>query len=304
MPASTKLLDPEVIARLHGLKLRARQIAAGSISGMHRSAFHGFSVEFAEHRQYTPGDDVRYIDWRIFGRADRLYVKNYEEETNLRCNLLVDTSSSMRYGAARGRMSKFDYARRLAASLAYVLISQQDAVGLITFDEQVRQHLPSATGRTQLANLVQVLETAECAGRTRVKVLFHQLAEELRKRSMVILISDLLADADAVIDGLAHIAHAGHELIVLHVMDHDEWEFPFVENVKFEGLEDTLELMTDPQALRASYLAALERYVQRVKSVCLQHKADYVPVNTRDPLATVLTGYLARRSGLAGGGRR
>ncbi|MFQ5805165.1 MAG: DUF58 domain-containing protein [Phycisphaerae bacterium] len=317
MPASKKYLDPEVIARLRGMALRARSVVAGSVSGMHRSAYHGFSVEFAEHRQYVPGDDIRYVDWRIFGRADRLYVKQYEEETNLHCNLLVDASRSMAYptggtpalhgGSASGGRTKFDYTAALAASLAYLLISQQDSAGLLTFDSEVRESLPPRTGKTQLSNFVTILEQTEPAHSTDVKILFHRLAEELRKRSMVILISDLLADADDVVSGIEHICCAGHELIVLHVMDDHEWNLPLVENLMFEGLEDDVRLLADPQSLRPSYLNAVQRFVTRVEGTCLKQHADYVPINTRDPLDAVLCGYLARRAGSAvgrGGTRR
>jgi len=296
-------LDPDIVAALRGLEFRARSIVAGFISGMHRSAYHGFSVEFAEHREYVPGDDIRYVDWRVFGRADRLYVKEYEEETNLRCNLLVDASRSMAYRGAladAGR-SKFEYACTLAASLAYLLTSQQDAAGLILFDSAVRTRLASGTGKVQLANFVTILEQAAPAERTDVKVLFHRLAEELRKRSMVILISDLLADPSDIVSGIDHICHAGHELIVLHVMDDDEWNLPFIENVRFDGLEDATQILTDPQSLRSSYVEAVERFVSRLRAACLRHRADYVPVNTRDPLAAVLSSYLARRSGRSRG---
>jgi uncharacterized protein (DUF58 family) len=313
MPASKKYLDPEIIARLRGLELRTRSIVAGSVSGMHRSAYHGFSVEFAEHRQYVPGDDLRHMDWRIFGRADRFYVKQYEEETNLHCTFLVDASRSMAYPtaptrASRGRLApggpagsreKFAYAATLAASLAYVLIGQQDSVGLVTFDSEIRQALPPGAGRAQLTNLVKILEQTDPARSTDVKILFHRLAEELRKRSLVILISDLLTDVDDVVSGIEHICYAGHDLIILHVMDNDEWNFPLVENVMFEGLEDETRLLADPQALRRSYLRAVGRFVTRVEGTCLKHHADYVAINTRDPLDSVLCGYLARRSGRA-----
>ncbi len=303
MPASAKCLDPEVIARLRGLELRARSIAAGFISGMHRSAYHGFSVEFAEHRQYVPGDDIRYIDWRLFGRADRFYIKEYEEETNLRCNLLVDASASMAYRgrAAHDGLSKFDYAARLAGSLAYLLTNQQDAPGLVTFDSAVRTHLHSAAGRVQLSNLVHVLESTTPQRATDVKVLFHRLAEELRHRSMVVLMSDLLTDADDVVSGLEHMCYAGHELIVLHVLDDDEWTLPFPENVLFEGLESPMRLLADPQALRISYLEAVRAFCARVEATCLKHHADYVRVNTRDRVDAVLSGYLARRAGRQAG---
>jgi uncharacterized protein (DUF58 family) len=305
MSASKPYLDPEVIARLRGLELRARSVAAGSVSGLHRSAYRGFSVEFAEHRQYVPGDDIRYMDWRIFGRADRLYIKQYEEETNLHCNFLVDASRSMAYaGPASGGRSKFDYAARLAAGLAYLLIGQQDSAGLLTFDGEIRQTLPPGAGKGQLANFVAVLEQTEPDRATDVKILFHRLAEELRRRSMVILVSDLLADADDVVSGIEHMCYAGHELIILHVMDDHEWNFPLVENVMFEGLEDDVRMLVDPQSLRTSYLNAVHRFVTRVEGTCLRHHADYVPINTRDPLDGVLCGYLARRSGRLRGGRR
>ncbi|MFO0838258.1 MAG: DUF58 domain-containing protein [Phycisphaerae bacterium] len=301
MPGSPKYLDPEVIARLRGLELRARSVVAGFISGMHRSAYHGFSVEFAEHRQYVPGDDIRYIDWRIFGRADRLYIKEYEEETNLRCHLLLDASNSMAYGQPR---SKFDFACRLAATLAFLIVQQQDAAGLLTFDSQVRRVLPCKAGKPHLSDLMRVLEETAPAGQSHVKTLFHRLAEELRQRSMVILISDLLADADDVIGGLEHMAYAGHEMIVMHVLDEDEWGFPFVENVMFHGLEDESRLLADPQSLRASYLDALQRFILRVETACRKHRADYVAVNSRDSVDAVLSAYLARRAGLTTGARR
>lgn len=298
MPISKKCLDPDVVARLRGLELRARGVAAGSVSGMHRSAYRGFSVEFAEHRPYTPGDDLRYMDWRIFGRADRFYIKQYEEETNLRVNLLVDASRSMAYaGPASGGRSKYEYAAALAAGFAYLLAGQQDATGLVTFDSEIRDRVAPASGKTQLANVAKILDETEPGGSTDVKILFHRLAEELRKRSMVVLISDLLTDADDVISGIEHIGRSGHELIVLHVMDDDEWNFPMIRNAMFQGLEEDARLLADPQSLRDSYLKAVRQFVTRVESACLKLHADYVPVNTRDRLDVVLCGYLAWRSG-------
>ena len=305
MAVSRTYLDPEIVARLRGLELRARAIVAGSVSGMHRSAYHGFSVEFAQHRAYVPGDDIRYVDWRIFGRADRLYVKQYEEETNLHCNILLDASKSMAFvGPAAGGRSKYAYGALLAAALAYLLIGQQDSAGLLTFDSEPREVLPPRSGRTQLANFIEILERTEPGRQTDVKILFHRLAEELRKRSMVILISDLLTDVADVVSGIEHLCYSGHELIVLHVMDDHEWSFPMVENVLFEGLEDDVQLLADPQALRRSYLNAVRRFVTQVEGACLRNHADYVPVNTREPPAAVLGGYLARRAGLAKGAWR
>ena len=206
-------------------------------------------------------------------------------------------------GPAAGGRSKFDYAAALAASLAYLLIGQQDNAGLLTFDSAVRQTLPLSTGRAHLSNLATILTQTEPSSRTNVKILFHRLAEELRKRSMVILISDLLAEVDDIVSGIEHICYAGHELIVLHVMDDHEWNFPLTENVLFDGLEEDVRLLADPQALRASYLRAVQRFVSRVEGTCLRHHADYVPVNTRDPVDAVLCGYLARRSVASRAGR-
>ena len=297
MPTSGRYLIPEVIARLRGLELRVRTVVAGVLSGLHRSVYHGQSVEFAEHRPYVPGDDIRRVDWRLFGRKDRFFIKQYEEETNLRCNIVLDVSRSMAYGS--GALSKFEYAACLAGSLAYLLVRQHDAVGLLTFDHEVRRKLPDTTGRVQLSNVVSLLEDSAPGGTTDVKMLFHQLAEELRRRSLIVLISDLLADPEDVIGGLEHICYSGHELVLLHVMDDHEWNFPFVENVMFEGLEEGQRLLADPQALQASYLAAVRRFTSRVRAVCRKHRADYVPINTREPLDVVLSGYLSGRSGTA-----
>ena len=297
MPTSGRFLIPEVIARLRGLELRARTVVSGVLSGRHRSVYRGQSIEFAEHRPYVAGDDIRRIDWRLFGRKDRFFIKQYEEETNLRCQLVLDVSRSMAFGS--GKRNKFEYGACLAASLAYLLVRQHDAVGLLTFDHEVRQNLPAGTGRVQLANVITLLEDCAPAGATNVKVLFHQLAEELRRRSLVVLISDLLADPDDIAAGLEHICYSGHELVVLHVMDDHEWHFPFVENTLFEGIEEARQLLVDPQLLRDSYLAAVRRFVARMRGLCLKHRADYVPVNTRDPLEAVLCDYLSHRGGMA-----
>lgn len=298
MPAYAKFLKPETIARLRGLELRARGKVSGVLSGMHRSVYHGHSVEFAQHRPYVAGDDLRHIDWRLFGRKDRLFIKQHESETNLHCNFLVDVSKSMTFTS--GGPTKFDYACQIAATLAYLILHQNDAAGLLLFDDQIRAKLPATTGRPHLGDLLKALDGARPTGTTNVKILFHRLAEELRRRSLVVLISDLLADTADVADGLEHICYSGHELIVFHVMDDQEWNFPFVENVKFEGLEDQVELLADPQSLRESYLAAVKRFCTRVRAVCLKHQADYVPINTRDPIEGVLSAFLSRRGGVAG----
>ncbi len=298
MAASGKFVKPEIIARLRGLELRSRGAVSGSVAGMHRSVYRGYSVEFAEHRPYVPGDDLRHIDWRLFGRKDRFFVKQYEEETNLECHLLLDISSSMTFTS--GGLTKFDYACFLTASIAYLIAHQNDAAGLIAFDDRIRAKLPAHTGKAHLANLLALLEKTTPAGTTDVKILFHRLAEELRRRSLAVVISDLLADPEDVLTGLEHIAYAGHELILLHVMDDHEWNFPFVENTLFEGIEDQTQLLADPQSLRASYLDAVQNYTARLRALCLKHRADYVPINTRVPIDVVLSAFLSKRSGVAG----
>ncbi len=288
-------LTPAVIARLRGLELRARTVVSGLLSGRHRSVYRGQSVEFAEHRPYAAGDDIRRIDWRLFGRQDRFHIKQYEEETNLRCVLAIDVSRSMAYRS--GPLNKYEYGACLGATLAYLLVRQHDAVGAVTFDDRIRRQLPAVTGRVQLANVLALLEDSGPIGTTDVKLLLHQLADELRRRSLIVLISDLLAAPDDVVAGLEHICCRGHELLVLHVMDDDEWNFPFVENTLFDGLEEPQRLLADPQALRANYLAVVRRFTARLRAVCLKHHADYVPVNTRDPLDVVLSSYLSGRRG-------
>ncbi|MBN2448384.1 MAG: DUF58 domain-containing protein [Phycisphaerae bacterium] len=294
MARSRKYLDPETVARLKGLELRARAIAAGVRSGLHRSAYRGYSVEFAEHRQYVPGDDTRHIDWRLFGRKDRLYIKQYEEESNLSCQLLIDVSHSMVYGS--GPLTKHAYAACLAGGLAWLLVNQQDTVGLITFDREIRATLPSGSGKGHLDALLTLLEDSSPAEHTDVKVLLHRLAAEMRRRAIVVLISDLLTPPEELIAGLEHLAHAGHEIVVMHVLDDDEWHLPFHENVLFEGLEEDESLLVDPQSLRAGYLRAVERFVTGVRATCLKLGADYVPVNTHEPLDGVLSGYLSWRA--------
>ncbi|MGE3182414.1 MAG: DUF58 domain-containing protein [Phycisphaerae bacterium] len=297
MAISRKYLDPKVIARLRGLELRARAAVSGAVSGKHRSIYRGYSVEFAEHRPYVPGDDIRHIDWRLFGRKDRFFIKQYEEETNLRLNVLLDISKSMKYGT--GRESKFTFGCFLAASIAYQVISQHDYVGLVTFDDDVRTKLPPKTGQPQLASFLNVLDGTQPTGRTMVRGLLDRLSEELRRRSLVVLISDLQTEVDDVIHGIEHLAHTGHEVILFHVMHHDEWEFPFVDLTRFEGLETDQFLLTDPQSLRNSYRAAVRRFSSKVHAACLKQRADYIRVNTRTPLEVVLAGYLSRRVGIA-----
>ena len=293
-----KYLDPEVLAKISRLELRARMIVEGFISGMHKSPYHGYSVEFASHREYVPGDDIRHIDWRLFGRGDRLYIKQYEEETNLRTHILLDCSRSMAYPehTGNGHMNKFDYACTLAASLVYLLMHQQDACGLVLFDHAIREQIPPTSSTAQLYAMIELIERNPPDSTTDMKILFTQLAEQLRRRGLVIVISDLLTDVDEVIQGLQQLRYTGHDVIVLHVLDHDELAFPFEDNTMFEGLEaPDVQLLTDPQSLRASYLQIVQRFISRVRSACMDHRIDYRLLSTRDPLDGGLSAFLAAR---------
>jgi uncharacterized protein (DUF58 family) len=298
MTELAKYYQPEILSRIARLELRARHVVEGFVSGMHRSPYKGFSVEFAAHRPYVPGDDVRHIDWRVYGKADRYFVKEYEEETNLRTHLLLDCSGSMAYPdhPGTGRMTKWDYAATLAASLAHLLIYQQDGVGLTLFDHEVRQQLPVSTSRAALRTMAEVIEAHSPNDTTDVRTLFHELAGRVPKRGMVVVLSDLLTDVDDVVRGLQRLRFDQHDVLVLHVLDHDELEFPFADRTRFEGLEQVdLNVLTDPQSLRGSYLEALAAYLRRVRAVCLNLRVDYALMSTAESLDVALSTFLATR---------
>ena len=292
-----RYLDPKVLNRIARLDVRARTVVEGFISGLHKSPYQGYSVEFATHREYVPGDEVKHIDWKVWARADRYYVKQYEEETNLRSTLLLDASRSMRYGTGdrAGRMSKFEYAATVAASLAYLLQQQQDAVGLVTFDTDVRRSLPPSSHPSHLKLLLHELAETEPDRRTDVSDAFHRLAEQIATRGLLVLISDLFLDLDALRRTLQHFRHRRHEVVVFHVMHEDELEFPFQDNTLFRGLEIDREILTEPRALRRAYLEAVAGYLERVRRLAATHGVDYMLMSTADPLDAALASYLAFR---------
>ena len=290
-----KYLDPAVLARIRGLDLRTRLIVEGFLVGMHRSPYQGLSVEFHQHREYVPGDEIKHLDWKVWARNDRFYVKQYEEDTNLRCTLLLDASRSMRYGEKRGGASKFDVACTLAASLAYLLNRQQDAVGLVTFDVDVRRNLPARSSTPHLNTVFGALEETRPDDRTDVAAVFPRLAGEIRRRGMVVLISDLLADLPALEAGLRRFRARRHEVVVFHVLHDEELTFPFRDNTLFRGLEVDAEILTEPPALRHAYLENLQRFISRIRRLCADNGIDYVLLNTKDPLDAGLSGYLAFR---------
>jgi len=290
-----KYLDPRMLARLEGHKLRARHIVEGYVSGVHRSPFHGFSVEFAEHREYAPGDDLRYLDWKVFGRTDKYYLKQYEEETNLVCHLLLDTSESMRYRSPDAPMSKWEYARLAAAALAYLVLNQQDSVGLVTFDHEIRALVRPSGNPSHLEQLLHVMDTSEAERKTATGAIFHELAERFTKRGIVIVIGDLFDDVDAMMAGLSHFRHRRHEVVLLHVLDPAELDFPFEGTTLFRGLEQLPEVLVDPRALRKAYLKQFGDYLHRLKRACRAHRIDYAPMRTDQPLDVALSNYLGTR---------
>jgi uncharacterized protein (DUF58 family) len=288
-----KYCDPEVLARVADLMLRARTVVEGTISGLHRSPFHGFNVEFAEYREYSPGDDLRRLDWRALGRTDRYYIKQYEEESNLRATLVMDCSASMRYGS--GGMTKFDYGATLAAALATLLVGQQDPVGLALFDRQPHPLLPPGATQAHLVQLIGRLEAATPERETQLGPMLGSLADQIKRRGLVIIISDLLTDMPAFYDGLSRLQYRGHEVLVLQVLDKDELELPFNDLVLFRDIEGQEELFAEPWAFRKAYCAAIEQFVSEVHSSCGDRGVDHLLLRTDQSLADALSYYLHAR---------
>jgi uncharacterized protein (DUF58 family) len=271
-------------------------VVEGFITGEHRSPYNGFAVEFATHREYTPGDDTKHIDWKVWSRTDRLYIKEYEEETNLQCTILLDASKSMRYGSdGDGRWSKFDYAATCAASLTWLLQHQQDAVGLLTFNTKVDRHLAPSSHPSHFKRLLHELEKIQPDVQTDLAGVFPQLAEQIRRRGLIVLISDLLVDPEVLAKALMQFRLRKHEVVVLQVMHHDELTFPFQDNTLFKGLEVESQLHAEPRALRKSYLEALQRFLDKVRRTCSTAGADHVLMSTHDPLSAALSTYLTFR---------
>jgi uncharacterized protein (DUF58 family) len=295
MPNVQKFLDPRMLAKLQGLQLRARTIVEGYVSGVHRSPFHGFSIEFAEHREYSPGDDLRYLDWKVFGRTDKFYLKQYEEETNLSCYLLLDTSESMTYRSDAAAMSKLEYAQCAASALAYLVLHQQDSVGLATFDEELRSLVRPSGSPSHLKELLHVMEQPPGGKKTATGPIFHDLAERFKKRGIVIVLSDLFDDVDSMVRGLSHFRHRRHEVVLMHVLDPAELDFPFEQITLFRGLEQLPNALVEPRAIRKAYLAEFGNYLRRLKTACRRHNIDYVPLRTDGSLEIVLASYLASR---------
>jgi uncharacterized protein (DUF58 family) len=296
-------LRPDAIARIHRLELRARAVVEGVLAGLHKSPFKGQSVEFLQHREYVRGDDPRRVDWKVWGRQDRLYVKEFEEETNLRLTLLVDGSASMDYagGAAATppRPTKYDAAATLAAALGWLAVSHGDAVGCSVFDDRLRAGVPPRTKRSQVTSICDVLEAPRSAAAGDFLAVLTAAAERLPRRGMVVVISDLLGDRDAIFKGVRLLRGRGHDLALLHVLDDDELDFPFDGPTRFEGLELPAHLACNPRALRDGYLAAVAEFLAEVRGRSAAAGCDYAVVRTGEPLDAALVRFLSRRASLA-----
>jgi len=307
----SKYLDPAVVSKLHNMELKARLIVEGYIAGLHRSPYHGFSVEFAEYRQYMQGDNTKTVDWKIFGKTDRLYVKVFEEETNVIANILLDKSGSMGFPAAgdladlqhsrRGRdaggavVDKLTYAGLLAASLALLMIRQQDAVGLCMFDDEIRTLIPHRSVRKQLFHILNNLEGVAPGARTSISPALHEMAERMKRRGLMILISDLMDDPEKVLMGLKHFRHRQHEVIVFHILDPREMDLNMREEVEFEDMETGRRLRLEPAFLREQYNRDVAAWIDKLERGCRQHHIDYNLLRTDTPFDQALTAYLGKR---------
>ncbi|RCS41558.1 DUF58 domain-containing protein [Bremerella cremea] len=291
-----KLLDPQTLANVQGLRLRAKHIVEGLIAGSHRSPHRGFSIEFAEHRDYAPGDDLRYLDWKVLGRTDKYYIKQFEDETNLICNLVVDVSESMRYRGPTAAISKLEYAQCLAATIGWLILQQQDAVGLVTFDDQIRNLVPASGSPVQLQQVIDVLQTAESKEKTQMGPLLHELSGRLNRRGLVIVMSDFFDEVDSIMAGLKHLRYRKHDIVLLQILDPAELDFPFDRPTMFHGLEAFPELLADPISVRKAYRQEIEAFVNDLRSQALANQMDYAQIRTDQPFDAVLRNFLNHRN--------
>ena len=294
MPTPQPLLDPEAMQRIARLDLLARQVVEGTLAGLHRSIFHGFSIEFLQHRPYVRGDDLKYLDWKVLGRTDRYYVREFEDETNLRATILLDGSGSMGYRS--GTVSKLDYAVRLAASLAYLLVEQQDSVGLVVFDESARVSLPARSGRRQLKAIFDELGRTTAGGETSLATVFHGLVPRIPRRGIVLVLTDAFDDVDALLNSLARLRSAHHEVIVFQILDRREVDFDFGQWTRFDSLEsDDEKILADPAQVRRTYLERFEAFQRSLREGCHRHRVDVVPIVTDVRYDEALAAFLAER---------
>ncbi len=294
MNSAEKYLRPEVIRQVSRLDLRAKFIVEGFLAGLHASPFHGFSVEFSEHRKYVPGDDLKDLDWNVYAKTDKYYLKKFEAETNVTGYLVMDLSASMAY-TYRQELTKFDYGICLAAALGYLMIHQQDPVGLVAFDTKIQACLPPRSKRTQLATILSVLANLKPSGKTEVATCLHQLASMMRSKGLVMLFSDLLTDPAPVIQSLHHLRHRGHEVIIFHILDEAEVQFPFEGVIEFEDVEEDRKLTLDAKGMRRDYVTAVEEFREQYRTECAKANIDYVTMDTSVSFDKALMEYLLKR---------
>jgi uncharacterized protein (DUF58 family) len=291
---SNRYLDPEGLARVGNMELVARQVVEGFLTGRHRSPYHGFSVEYLDHRAYTPGDELRTLDWKILARTNKYYVKLFQDETNLRAYILLDCSKSMAFRS--GAQSKLEYGSYLTAALTYLMLHQNDAVGVTLFDKDLRYYLPPRARPTQFRRVLEILDNTPADGDTDIGAILHQVAERTKRRGLVIVISDFLDDEAKVINGLQHFRHDNHEVIVFHVMDDAELTFPYDRLTRFKDMEGVGRVVVNPKSLRSRYLARINAFLDQLKTDCFERKISYNLVNTNQPYDTFLAEYLEKRS--------
>ena len=290
---SNQYLSSEIISSISSLSLKARLLVEGLIVGMHKSPYHGFSVEFSEHRSYNPGDEIRNIDWKIWGKTDKYFVKEYEEETNLLSHIILDQSNSMSYSSIN--TSKLDYAKVLAASLAYLMLKQQDAVGLTLFDSKIRSTIPPKSKSNHINSLFQIMENIIPGPDTKIGDILHISAESIKKRGLVIIISDFFDDLESIISGIKHYRYKGHEVILFHILDEQELQLNFDQRTQFIDLETQETITTDPWHIKDDYQVELNKFCDSLKMNCRKNKVDYTLLNTKQPIETALFDYLLKR---------
>ena len=293
-----KYLNPEVVSSMKNMALRARLVVEGFIAGLHRSPYHGFSVEFTDHRPYMTGDEIRHIDWKVYGKTDRYYIKRFEEETNLKSYLLLDSSASMGYSSQK--ITKLEYASFLTAALSYLMIEQRDAVGLVCFDQKIKKYIPPRSIKSYLPLILKELETLKCSEQTDVANTFHEMAERINRRGLIIVLSDLLDAPEKVISGLKHFRHKGHDVIVFHILDPMEISFDFKRNALFKDLETNEKITTQPWHIRADYQKQIKKFIENYKRQCRLNKIDYVLIDTSWDFDRELMEYLLKRKRIGG----
>ena len=291
-----RFLLPEEISRISRLEVRARHIVEGFLSGLHRSPYFGQSVEFVQHREYVAGDDVRRIDWKVWSKTDKYYIKQYEEDTNLRTTILVDVSESMLFGS--GVMTKYEYACTIAAALSYLLLRQQDSVGMVVFDESVRTRVRTSSKQTHLHALLAAMAAEDPKQTTDMFDILRQTAENKSRRGMVVLISDLFVDRPGLFRGLRLLRHRGHDVLIMHVMDDEELAFNYAGTTKFEGMEEAGDLVCDPRSLREGYLEAVGKFLDELRRHCARNVVDFQTIRTSEHLDAALSHYLNHRIGM------